>query len=359
LVNIFFIVGDKHMDEPSFRRWQVIFGIATAVIAFVGLFPHSSPTLDPQPNAIQVETPTEAQTKPSPTPTTGNISVASSPSGASIYLDDKLQGITPMILNNTEQGSHEISLKLAGYEEYSQTASVNAGKEISILAILTPITPPSPTPTTGNISVDSNPIGASVYLDGTYEGETPKILKDIEQGSHKITLKLEKYKSWSQTISVDACETFSLSPTLISNTSQESNTPQVITKASGKINNVWIDNDVCKGNLKGVRIHTAFNIENLKDKTCSIGIKFYNDLDNTQLRDTNGYYGTDGYVVIRDYFIPPLVSSYQNDWAIFIPYDEFHMNAGTAFIKFKVAIIDDGDNILDASIWKYFSFIQY
>jgi hypothetical protein len=34
------------------------------------------------------------------------------------------------------------------------------------------------TPTSNSISVISSPVGASIFLDdGTYEGETPKVLK--------------------------------------------------------------------------------------------------------------------------------------------------------------------------------------
>jgi hypothetical protein len=66
----------------------------------------------------------------------------------------------------------------------------------------------------GAISTSSNPTGASIYIDNTYVGETPKILNRIEQGSHNITLKLEGYENWIQTVNVEAGKTALVSKTL-------------------------------------------------------------------------------------------------------------------------------------------------
>lgn len=96
------------------------------------------------------------------------------------------------------------------------TNSNNNTNHINIINNLQPSTPtPTSTPTQNSISVTSSPVGASIYLeDGTYEGETPKILKDVEQGSHIITLKRAGYADWSQGIDVDPDKTISISPTL-------------------------------------------------------------------------------------------------------------------------------------------------
>ncbi|WP_369334797.1 PEGA domain-containing protein, partial [Methanosarcina spelaei] len=64
------------------------------------------------------------------------------------------------------------------------------------------------------MSVTSSPTGADIFLDDTYEGETPKILEDVKQGSHTVTLTLTEYKDWSKDISIEADKTVSVSPTL-------------------------------------------------------------------------------------------------------------------------------------------------
>lgn len=70
------------------------------------------------------------------------------------------------------------------------------------------ITPtPTPTLTIGSISISSSPSGASIYLDGSYQGITPMTIKSIEVGSYTITLEYTGCQDWSQTIHVVAGET--------------------------------------------------------------------------------------------------------------------------------------------------------
>ncbi len=133
--------------------------------------------------------------------TKGSISIMS-PTGASVYLDGMDKGKTPIDLDNIEQGQHTVTLRLEGYEDWSQTISVETGKT-------TPILPTNMThvPTTGNISISSSPEEAKVYIDDTHQGETPTVLKNIEQGVHEINLKLEGYKDCTEIINVDVGET--------------------------------------------------------------------------------------------------------------------------------------------------------
>jgi len=156
--------------------------------------------------------PTPTPTPLIPTPTIGSISVSSSPSGASIYLDGSYQGITPMTIKNVEAGSYTITLKHTDYQDWSDTISVRAGDTTYVSPSL-PLKP-TPIPTTGSISVSSSPAGASTYLDGSYKGTTPMTIKNVEAGSYTITLKHTDYQDWSDTINVRAGDTTYVSPSL-------------------------------------------------------------------------------------------------------------------------------------------------
>ncbi len=145
--------------------------------------------------------------EPTPTPTTGSISVSSSPSGASIYLDGNYEGITPTTIEKVEEGSYTITLKYTGYQDWSQTISVRSGDTIHVSPSFTSKPTPTPTPTIGSISISSSPSGASIDLDGSYQGITPMTIESIEVGSYTITLEYSGYQNWSQTIYVVAGET--------------------------------------------------------------------------------------------------------------------------------------------------------
>lgn len=63
---------------------------------------------------------------PTPAPANGSISVSSIPPGANVYLDGVNKGLTPLVLKNVENGKHAISVRLAGYGEYTDSVVVSA-----------------------------------------------------------------------------------------------------------------------------------------------------------------------------------------------------------------------------------------
>jgi hypothetical protein len=70
------------------------------------------------------------------------------------------------------------------------------------------------TPTTGSISVSSNPSDANVYLDGAYKGTTPTTLYNVPIGSHAVKFTKLGYNDISSTVTVSLGQTASVSKTL-------------------------------------------------------------------------------------------------------------------------------------------------
>ncbi|NYT21088.1 MAG: protein kinase [Methanomicrobiales archaeon] len=60
---------------------------------------------------------------------------------------------------------------------------------------------------TGSISVESQPPGASVYIDGSYAGKTrvqgPLVIENVPTGMRAIELRLEGYEVWNQQVQVN------------------------------------------------------------------------------------------------------------------------------------------------------------
>lgn len=76
--------------------------------------------------------------------------------------------------------------------------------------------PDDTTPTTGTLVVQSTPVGAQIWVDGTNTGKvTPDTVKSLSAGTHNLTLKLDGYKDSSQTgISITAGQTATRNITL-------------------------------------------------------------------------------------------------------------------------------------------------
>jgi len=138
-----------------------------------------------------------AKTAPN-TPSAGSTSIQSNPTGAKIFLDGADTGfVTPKTISNVPAGSHVILCRLSGYADNSQTVSVFAGQTAMVSIDLVSI------PTTGSISIQSNPTGAKIYLDYADTGfVTPKTLPNLAAGSHVIRCSLSGYDDTTQNISV-------------------------------------------------------------------------------------------------------------------------------------------------------------
>lgn len=73
-------------------------------------------------------------------PLNGSVAVASSPSGANVYLDNVYEGLTPLTMRKVENGYHVIRVRLAGYGDWMSGVVVH-GDSPSLYANLVPLTP--------------------------------------------------------------------------------------------------------------------------------------------------------------------------------------------------------------------------
>ena len=125
------------------------------------------------------------------TPTTGNILCVAFDengveiSGALIYKDGvNSQQYTPYTFTNQNPGTYHIDFEKTGYTSCSDDVTVVTGMVSTAYCTLVSI------PTTGSLSVTSNPTFAAIYLDGTPTGKltgtSPVILSGISAGVHTI-----------------------------------------------------------------------------------------------------------------------------------------------------------------------------
>ncbi len=84
-----------------------------------------------------------ASLQPGQQASTGSIAVASSPSGAEIYIDNAFKGITPLTVDGVSTGTHTVMVALDGYSDWSTSVQVGAGSTASASASLSA----APTPT--------------------------------------------------------------------------------------------------------------------------------------------------------------------------------------------------------------------
>lgn len=132
-------------------------------------------------------------------PNTGDLQVSSSPSGAAVYVNGDYMGFTPpndLLDIELSPGSYTVLVKKPGYQDYSTTQAIQAGKKVQVLAPLQPGTLPSGEATA---DISSDPSGADVYVNNVYMGITPLSFPNITAGNYTIEIRLEGYNAFSTT----------------------------------------------------------------------------------------------------------------------------------------------------------------
>jgi PEGA domain/Protein kinase domain len=85
---------------------------------------------------VTIEAKLAAIAPPAPVATTGTLAIDSRPTGATVFLDGRQVGTTPLSLPDVTPGTHRIRLELAGFNPWVTTADVQAGARARVAASL-------------------------------------------------------------------------------------------------------------------------------------------------------------------------------------------------------------------------------
>lgn len=122
---------------------------------------------------------------------------------------------------------------------------------------------------------------------------------------------------------------------------QKAKAPSSNLKPSAQIKSISVSKDQDLDNGKGIIIHVAFDIQNMKNKDARVSAYFYDNNGNA-LTDTNDrYYTTDGKVAVVENIKPSYDNSKYSDLQLKIPYSELHQSGSNSrTLKFSVSIWD-------------------
>jgi hypothetical protein len=103
----------------------------------------------PNTNNYVPVTMTPSGPSPAPVPADGSLSIASTPAGADVYVDNIYRGFTPVTLPQIDPGQHTVKLQMSGYLDYVITAAVASGQTTPVTVTLVSAPAPTPTPASG------------------------------------------------------------------------------------------------------------------------------------------------------------------------------------------------------------------
>lgn len=127
------------------------------------------------------------------TSTTGKIKVVSPVEEAKVFIDGANVGTAP-IEKEVSAGEHFVVVSQVGYTKFEQKVAVDPGQTITITAQLKAV---------GAVRFLSTPETADILIDDEPVGKTPHLKEDVDVGEHVITMRVEGYYDFEETVRVE------------------------------------------------------------------------------------------------------------------------------------------------------------
>lgn len=126
-------------------------------------------------------------------PAACRVSLTTNPSGATVVVDGRDRGVTPVTLYDLEPGRHLVKLRLAGHDEAVRFIDTRKSPLVEQNTVLEE--------TKGLLLLKTEPEGADVQVDGVSVGQTPRLVSTLSVGEvHQVRFRKAGYQD--QTISV-------------------------------------------------------------------------------------------------------------------------------------------------------------
>ncbi|MFA4860155.1 PEGA domain-containing protein [Methanoregula sp.] len=212
--------------------------------------------------------------KNSPTP--GYLDIKSEPSGGAVYVDGSYYGNAPMVIGNLWPGTHNLVVKKPGYYDVTDTFPITTGSTWYYNAVFNPY---PAKPEYGSLQIDSNPGGASVYLDNAYKGNTPAFpdvmyITQLSPGTYNLRIVTQDYQPYTMSALVQAGIVNDIHAALVPVVAgpARDTTGQILIYSSPSGANIYLDNA-----YKGITPLTLPNIPE-GSHTVTLRMNGYQDL---------------------------------------------------------------------------------
>lgn len=119
--------------------------------------------------------------------------------GVEIWVNGELKG-TGMWSGDLSSGDYLVECRKDNHRPTSEVITISQGME------QTPIRLTSPEPICGILSITSDPMDASVFIDGNMVGKTPLYLTDVLVGSREVRVAMDDYQEKLEIVTINEGE---------------------------------------------------------------------------------------------------------------------------------------------------------
>lgn len=189
------VIIDNEISSSGLNRIKLASGGHTLKVTRESYLPFTQ--------TINIEDDKEIKLTPTLTANFSTVTITAQ-GGSSIYIDDKLVG-TNSWSGPLSVGSYAIDIKKDNHKSTNKTISIPKIGETYTFEFKELV------PILGSASVETNPPGALVKIDGKEYGKTPVFIPELIIGNHSVNITLKDYKSYSGPFSVEEGKQIDLS----------------------------------------------------------------------------------------------------------------------------------------------------
>jgi hypothetical protein len=133
------------------------------------------------------------------------------------------------------------------------------------------------------------------------------------------------------------------------------NSGEPVKTATASYENLWVDYDITENGKKGMRIHVKFRIMNMKDTDGNLAIYFETKAGEKLKSNNLTYQSKSGQLAVYKSVKPGYDEAVFNDMIVFIPYEEFKIEAGKKHeLKLDADIINKNGDLV-----KHFTYYEF
>lgn len=126
------------------------------------------------------------------------LQVGSQPEGATVFLDDRYLGVTPLSADVQADGPHLLRIEKRGFAAWRESIQIGPGPT-RVQAELAPAA-------LGRISVLTDPSSAGVYVDGRIVGKSPVTADDLDLNHHRVQIAKSGFRLEVRDVELTAAE---------------------------------------------------------------------------------------------------------------------------------------------------------
>lgn len=178
-------------------------------------------------------------------PQTGTLDLSSRPTNADIWLDGRYYGTTPLVIGGLSDGDHSLTLKRASYYDFTEPFTIVAGQISTLSPAMSAYTSSSGY---GDIEIQSNPVGAAVYVNNNYVGttisSTPLYATQLSPGTYTVRVTLANYQPYTENAIVKPGAVYNVQANmaLVTSGAATDTTGQITVRSNPSGANIYLDN---------------------------------------------------------------------------------------------------------------------